>query len=250
MREALEHLASSATLWMLAVICFALFVRGAFGFGDGLIAVPILSLMMPIKEAVPLILLLSIITSVNGMWRERKHVNLASLRRAGSVALVTFPLGIYLLTVLDEGVVRTLLGAVLIVLALWSLSSLQPAPLKANLWSYIFGALAGVLGGAYALRGIVFAVYGSLRGWEPPQLRATLHSFYLLSGILVPVGYGLTGLLTPTVLTYLALFTLPALAAGWCGQTLANRLSANTFKRLLWCLVGGFGVWLLVSATG
>lgn len=247
MHEALEVATSSTTLWMLVVICFALFVRGAFGFGDGLIAVPILSLMVPIKEAVPLILLLSIITSVGGMWRERKHVNIGSLKRAGSIALVTFPVGIYLLTLLDEGIVRTVLGAVLIVLAVWSLSSFKPAPLTANVWSYVFGALAGVLGGAYALRGIVFAVYGSLRGWEPPQLRATLHSFYLLSGLLVPLGYGLTGLLTQTVLTYLALFTLPALAAGWCGQTLASRLSADTFKRLLWYLVGGFGVWLLVS---
>lgn len=247
MHEALELATSATTLWMLFVICFALFVRGAFGFGDGLIAVPILSLMMPVKEAVPLILLLSIVTSVSGLWRERKHVHVGSLKRAGSIALVTFPLGILLLTRLDETLVRTLLGAVLIVLALWSLSAIKPAPLRANVWSYIFGALAGVLGGAYALRGIVFAVYGSLRGWEPAQLRATLHSFYLLSGVLVPLGYGVTGLLTPTVIVYLALFTLPALVAGWMGQRLSENLDAETFRRLLWYLVALFGLWLLFS---
>ena len=37
MHEALELTTSVTTLWMLLVICFALFVRGAFGFGDGLI---------------------------------------------------------------------------------------------------------------------------------------------------------------------------------------------------------------------
>lgn len=248
MHEALELATSVTTLWMLLVICFALFVRGAFGFGDGLIAVPILSLMIPVKEAVPLILLLSIVTSVSGLWRERKHVHVGSLKRAGLIALATFPIGILLLTRLDEVMVRTLLGAVLLVLALWSLSALKPASLRADFWSYIFGALAGILGGAYALRGIVFAVYGSLRGWGPAQLRATLHSFYLLSGLLIPFGYGVTGLLTPTVLVYLALFTIPAIVAGWVGQRLAQHLDAETFRRLLWYLVALFGVWLLLSS--
>lgn len=247
MHEALELATSFTTLWMLFVICFALFVRGAFGFGDGLIAVPILSLVIPVKEAVPLILLLSIVTSVSGLWRERKHVHVGSLKRAGLIALATFPLGILLLTRLDESFVQTGLGAVLLVLALWSLSALKPDPLRADFWSYIFGALAGILGGAYALRGIVFAVYGSLRGWEPAQLRATMHSFYLLSGLLVPVGYGVTGLLTPAVLVYAALFTLPAIVAGWLGQRLSQNLEAETFRRLLWYLVAAFGVWLLFS---
>lgn len=232
--------------WMLAVILFALFVRGAFGFGDGLIAVPLLAWSIPVKEAVPLIMLLSIVTSMFGVVRERSSIQLGSLKRAGIFALLSFPIGIVALRWFDERLVTVALGCVLVLLSIWYLTAVKPPRLTASYWSYIFGFAAGVLGGAYALRGIVFAVYGSLRGWTPAELRATLHGFYLVSSVLVPGGYWAAGLLTPSVLVYVLLLSVPAIFAGWVGYRVSRSVEASSFKRGLWWLVGASGVWLAI----
>ena len=41
------------TLRVLLIVCFAIFIRSAFGFGEGLIAVPLLAFSIPIGIAAP-----------------------------------------------------------------------------------------------------------------------------------------------------------------------------------------------------
>jgi uncharacterized protein len=50
----------STVLPVMAVIFLATLVRSAFGFGEALVAVPLLALLMPVEEAVPLATLVSI----------------------------------------------------------------------------------------------------------------------------------------------------------------------------------------------
>ena len=42
------------TAWVLAVVFVATFIRSAFGFGEALIAVPLLALLVPVGVAAPL----------------------------------------------------------------------------------------------------------------------------------------------------------------------------------------------------
>jgi uncharacterized membrane protein YfcA len=54
----------SFTANILAIIFFATIFRSAFGFGESLIAVPLLALLMPLNVAVPLSVLVSITIAV------------------------------------------------------------------------------------------------------------------------------------------------------------------------------------------
>ena len=41
------------TTWVLAVVFVATFIRSAFGFGEAVIAVPLLALLVPVDVAAP-----------------------------------------------------------------------------------------------------------------------------------------------------------------------------------------------------
>jgi uncharacterized membrane protein YfcA len=76
------------TVQVLAVIFIATLIRSAFGFGEALVAVPLLALLMPVEVAAPLAVLLSI--TVAGVivvqdWR-KIHV-----RSAGWLIFFTYP---------------------------------------------------------------------------------------------------------------------------------------------------------------
>src|SRR5437667_87928 len=49
-----------ATVFVAAVIFLATLIRSSFGFGEALVAVPLLALLIPVKVAVPLAVLFSI----------------------------------------------------------------------------------------------------------------------------------------------------------------------------------------------
>ena len=46
--------------WVLGVIFIATLIRSAFGFGEALVAVPLLALLIPVEVAAPLAVLVSI----------------------------------------------------------------------------------------------------------------------------------------------------------------------------------------------
>ena len=65
--------ADETTLPVLAVVFVATLVRSAFGFGEALVAVPLLALLIPVEVAVPLAVLVSVTVAaviVAQDWRQ------------------------------------------------------------------------------------------------------------------------------------------------------------------------------------
>ena len=235
------------TIWIALIVFLALFTRASIGFGDGVIAIPLLSLMINISEAVPFILFISTLMSFVALWKDRAHVQFGSLKRTASMALIGFPFGILLLGVTNNDLVKSLLGCVLIVMGIWSLSPVKKIRLQANGWSYVFGLLAGVLGGAYAFRGIVFGIYGSLRGWSPAQFKGTIHSFFLISGIFIPFGYFGAGLVTPRVIGLFFVMMPVALLATLVGTWYSGKLKDETFQKVIWSVLLVLGIFFVMQ---
>ena len=63
----------STTVFILLVIFIATLIRSTFGFGESLIAVPLLILFIPIEIAVPLSVLLSITIAAVIVAQDRKQ---------------------------------------------------------------------------------------------------------------------------------------------------------------------------------
>ena len=237
-------------LGYIATILFAaLMLRAAIGFGDGLLAVPLLTLFIELQEAVPLVLLLGSSISIVALWQERQYLQLGSLGRTSVAALLGIPLGVMHLSFGNEDVIKGFLGLFLITMAAWKLLPTSSFQLHGSYWSYLFGGLAGMLGAAYALRGVVFSIYGGLRGWSPGQFKSTISGFYILSGILIPITYFSAGLITPK-LTGLYLLLLPlAIFSTFIGGHLTKKLNASLFQRVIWIFMLLFGVLMAVKSV-
>src|SRR5436305_4160618 len=94
----LQPILDGTTLPVLAVIFLATFIRSAFGFGEALIAVPLLALLMPVEAAAPLAVLVSITVAAIAIAQDWRHIH---IRSAGSLLLATLvgtPIGLLLLT--------------------------------------------------------------------------------------------------------------------------------------------------------
>src|SRR5438552_12466489 len=113
--------------WMifpvLAVVFLATLIRSAFGFGEALVAVPLLALLMPVEEAVPLATLVSITVAGIVVAQDWHQVH---VRSAGWLVISTLfgiPLGLWLLTAVAESVVMALLAVVILGFSSYCLAS-------------------------------------------------------------------------------------------------------------------------------
>src|SRR5579884_137952 len=88
-----------------AILFFATVVRSALGFGEALIAVPLLSLLIPVEVAAPVAVLVSVTVAAIAVAQDWKHIH---LRSAGWLILSTIagiPVGLMLLKIAPEPVV-------------------------------------------------------------------------------------------------------------------------------------------------
>jgi len=233
---------------VLAVVFVATAVRSAFGFGEALVAVPLLALLIPVEVAAPLACLLSVTVAAAVLVRDRHDVHLGGAWRLVLATLPGVPLGLLLLTRVPEPAVKAVLGLVIVAFSAWSLAGRRPFELTDDRLAWPFGFAAGVLGGAYGMNGPPLAVYGTLRRWPPERFRATLQGYFLPASLAGLLGYALAGLWTADV-TRLYLLSLPVAAAAIVlGRAANRRLDARSFLAYVHAGLVAVGVVLLAQS--
>src|SRR4051812_22947500 len=100
--------------WVLGVVFVATLIRSAFGFGEALVAVPLLALQIPVEVATPLAVLLSITVAAVILLEDWRRVHLGGAGRLVLSTLFGTPIGLLLLTTAPEVVVKAGLAVVII----------------------------------------------------------------------------------------------------------------------------------------
>jgi len=236
------------TAHVLAVLFLATLVRSAFGFGEALVAVPLLALVIPVETAAMVAALVSVTVAALVLAQDWREVHVAGAGRLVLWTLPGIPLGLMLLTMAPEPVVKSILAGVIIAFSSHALLSSRRRGLADDRWAGAFGFAAGVLGGAYGMNGPPLVIYGALRGWSPQRFRATLQGYFLPASLLVVRGYALAGLWTPTVTAYY-LASLPVVVVAILGGRAINR-RLHPSRFLVWIHAGliAIGLVLLVQA--
>lgn len=236
------------TFAVAAVLFVATIVRSTFGFGEALIAVPLLALAVPVKTAAPVAALVSITVAAAVVARDWRHVHFGSAARLIVSTLFGIPMGLLLLTRVAEPIVKSVLALIIIGFSLYAIRA-HTWRLAGDRLAWLFGLLAGVLGGAYGMNGPPLAIYGSLRGWSPREFRATLQGYFLPGSAVVMFGYWSTGLWTPAV-THFYLASLPGvIVAIGVGHMLNRRISPRRFVIAVYIALIVVGSVLLVQAA-
>lgn len=238
---------TTINILVLSILFISTFTRSTLGFGDALIAMPLLALVVGIQVATPLTALgastIALTILVSGGWR---NVDLKAAWRLIVSSLVGIPIGLYFLKTAPEPVIKGALGALLIAFGLYNLIAPKLPTFRNEKLAYAFGLLAGILGGAYNTNGPPVVVYGTLRGWSPESFRSTLQAYFLPTGGMILISHGLAGLWTPTVLQLYA-YALPIIMlAIFLGGRANKMVSGGRFDRIIYASLVVMGVLLFL----
>ena len=231
-----------------AVLFLATIIRSAFGFGEALVAVPLLALVIPVEVAAPVAVLVSVTVALIVVVQDWRSIHVRSAVWLVLPTLLGIPFGLMLLRTVPELVVKALLAVVIIAFSGWSLIPRVPLKLEGDRLAPLFGFLAGILGGAYGMNGPPLAIYGSLRQWQPANFRATLQGYFLPASLAGMAGYWIAGLWTPAVNRFY-LLALPGVLLGiFLGRVANRRMHARHFVLYVHAGLIVIGAILLVQA--
>lgn len=234
---------------ILSILFVSTLTRSTFGFGDALIAMPLLSMFISIKIATPLVALIACIISTLILLKNWRKV-----RAEGFIPLIIFsvigiPIGLIWLKGAAEPVVKVVLGIILIAFGFYKLINPALLQIKRDRFAFLFGLIAGMLGGAYNTNGPPIIIYGTMRRWPQERFRAILQGIFLPTNIFIMIGHGIGGLWTTEVWT-MFLTALPVVfLAIWLGSRLNKIIPAQDFLKYIHSFLILIGLVLIIKTV-
>lgn len=239
----------SFTIAVLLIVFVSTLVRTVFGFGNALVAMPLLAMIgLGMKTATPLVALLSLVLGIALLVTNWKKVDIKSAWRLLLATVPGIPIGTVLLKGDYQRMGEIVLALIIIGFSGYSLFKPKLIELRKEWLAYPFGFLAGILGGAYNSNGPPVIIYGTLHRWLPDEFRATLQGYFLPSSVIIVAGHGLGGLWTSEVCTYFFLSLPLTLFTIWIGGRLQRLIPPGHFDRWIHILLIVIGGMLLVRA--
>jgi uncharacterized protein len=235
-----------------AVVVFTAFVvRGMSGFGAGLIATPLLAFMLPMHVIVPVSGLLVFVLFVFLTIRDRNAVIWRELRLLAVPTVIGVVCGLFLFRSLDNSLLLFMLGGFLVAYAVYmlvvhffGLPELRCSEKWAAPVGFAGSFIDTLFGGG---GGTLVVIYMHARGIGKMQFRATVAVLWFIEMIARISGYTLAGYYTASTLLLVAVL-LPMVWAGtWVGEHISNRISQETFSRILAVMLLLSGISLLLK---
>ncbi|CCK80660.1 MULTISPECIES: sulfite exporter TauE/SafE family protein [Desulfobacula] len=188
-------------------------VQGVSGFGSALVAIPLLSLLIDIKTAIPLCSLLSLIITTYMSVQLWKYFDRKKILPLCAGAIPGIISGATILKTVPSEMIQNLMGSLLIAYALYNLFfTVKPGKIHYS-WGYVSGFLSGSIGAAFSAGGPPAIIYTTLNNWSKNEIKATLTGFFCFNSYMVVSAHIITGLTTATVGKYF-LFSVPFVLLG------------------------------------
>ena len=220
-----------------AVLLVAYSLRGSTGFG-GLIGMPLLALVIPVKVLAPAWTLLGIASSATILGGDRAHIDRRAFASFLPWCAVGIGAGLYLFKTLDAVALAHGLGVLVLAYAgylTWLTIHPQARdPLPAGVVRPSAGVLSGVVGTMFgAMASIFFAMYLNACALEKQAFRATISALLLALSLIRLVAYAAVGELgAESLVVFVA--ALPAMGLGiYLGGRLHARMSEALFRGLV-----------------
>ena len=223
-------------LLMGLIVVIAYFVKGALGFGEGLITISFFLLFLDLKLVLPLALLLALV----GGFYQVFHFKTDIIKNIVFVFIVPIIIGViigtYLLNQLDSEVIKTIFAIAIILYSLKLLffSEFSKSEKQINKpLAGIVGFIGGLVDGLIGLGGVPIIVYLNHIKLKKAAFRATCVLTFIVLATTRTITYAYSGLISVDTIK-MALYLAPAILIGSLGGIrIHSKINEDMFTRIV-----------------
>lgn len=235
-----------ALLFLFTLLAY--FVKAITGFGDALVMSSLFSFVVPNSVTSPVSLLLSFPANLIMAFKERKNLSLKIIVPFSLFMFIGILPGTFLLTHMPNRIIKSILGIVIIAVAVnMMFSDSKAKKVKQNpLLSLIAGIISGLLCGLFGI-GALLAAYMSRSADNRYLYRGNLCCIFLVENIFRIIVYAAAGIFNGHIFLTTAVIIPAALLGLFNGMKTDKKLKNETVKKAVLCLLIASGAVLLVN---
>jgi len=234
-----------------AVLAFGI-SKGGLGGGAGLLAVPLMALVLSPSDAAAIMLPVLMVMDAMGLWAYRRDADREALRVLIPGGLVGIVVGALVFGIMSDDLVRLVIGLIAVGFCLWRWlpkrpgSGGTPSPASGVFW----GAMGGFTSTLAHAGAPPVNIYLLARRPEPAAFVGTMVFLFAAVNLAKVPPYAMLGLFTrDNLLASLVLVPVAIVGMG-LGIALLKRLDTTLFYRLIYAVVFLTGLQLIADGAG
>ncbi len=243
----------SHIVMLFPVVVLAYAANAGIGVGAALVAVTLGSNVLPVRDLIPVILPLSIITTGYLAFRERQHIAVNLLVRRILPAMgVGLLIGVACLSPLGSINLKAPLGIAVMILSGWQLISLFAAHRTSKpmttLKFRLFLVLAGIVHAVYTTGGPLLAYSVSRSDLSKAVFRATMCMVLVSTNSALALAFFWADRFSIEMIKISAPLVLALPIGIYAGEWFYHRFSEKVFKIVTYTILIGSGISLVISS--
>jgi len=221
------------TIIFCLIVAGAFFIQSLIGFGGGLIAVPLLSLFMPVKDVVTTLILFQISMGLL-VFKTHRDTNWSDVRKLIPAVVIGVMLGLASLHYIPANPMRLVLAGFIILYLLKTHTSFNLIKKLVDLGGVnLSGLLGGLMNAMIGGGAPAFVVYLKDRASNTAEFRANITAILFITNIPRVIGSVGTNMVNYD-LTVLALTAYPGfLLALFLGQKFHGKIPKEVFSNFV-----------------
>lgn len=233
--------------WVVLVVAVSSLAQSLAGFGFGLLAVPLMTLVVEPHQAVIVATMIGTVSTTLQAVIDRRFADWAMAKRLAIAAYLGMPFGLVVFLVVSESVMRFALGVVVLIATVVLARGFSFRGHSQSM-DWLMGWLSGVLSTSTSTNGPPLVFLLQARGLEPHVFRATINAVFALSNIGALILFGSSGSVELNGLLA-AIVSLPFLFVSLkVGYLLRPKVKVEHFRKLVLGMLLLSGVSVLSSA--
>ncbi|WP_432374585.1 TSUP family transporter [Lactiplantibacillus pentosus] len=234
--------------WLLVFLpgLLAGLVQGLTGFGAAIVMMIFLPQLFSIAQSAAvagMIMAASVLTLV---WRNRHHIHLRQIVIPFIIYASVAAYSVHLGQELDVQLLRRLLGALLVALAIYFSLSKRAATQVYPWWlAGIFMIISGFFNGLFGIGGPLMALYFLSLADTTADYLGNLQTFFLIDVIYISTVRVLNGILTPVLIPNILIGMVGAVIGTAIAARILPHLPMTTVRHLIYLFIGLSGSYYL-----
>ena len=237
----------------VGIIFFSSGIQAMIGFGNGLIATPLLlSTGIPLTYVVVLTVTTSLCQRLVFGFQMRKHILLRKYLPVIFAVFAGLRLGIYLLGIVsgqNRDIIKQTIGILVLLMVIIKFTvKTKPKENISGIWGALAGFLYGFLGGLANVGGPPLVIWAYAHNWTKEQLRTAP---LMISLFAVPFQFFLFFFSFGSSILDIFLFGLilwpVVIAANQLGQKMGRKINLVTLRFVVMVSLGVMGVYYIVE---
>lgn len=231
------------------VVLITHFLEGITGFGCTALALPFCILILGIKTAVPTLIILAWFLSLYIIIIDFKSIVWKQYLRILAFVGAGLPIGMIIFSRLPEGILKKILGAFMVLVAIRglyiSITGSNKLNLNKNILNFIL-FLGGIVHGAFGTGGPFVVIYAASALPKKSNFRATLCTLWFTLNTVIIAKYINSSVINPNILKLL-LCVLPFLFVGMILGNKAHKIvNENLFIKLVYTILFISGIFMFL----